>query len=334
MRWLKENKILRFLGSVKLALILFWSIIIVCFIGAVLPEELRGYVFGSVWFFVLLAFFALNISICVFFRMSFARKKIGSTLVHLSILLILLGSFLSYFFSIRGVMELEEGQSKDTIIMGCKLHKLDFRICLDDFSVEWYSVSPEKYQIRTYVIDKNLKDAFKAEKSKEQNIGNTGYSFMVADYFPDFAMDENMKSYNKSPLPNNPAVLLKITSPKAKEERWVFAKHPGMGANQDENIKFRFDYQPMIKEFRSRVRVIDEKDKQSLTADIKVNSPLSYKGYSFYQSGYDEDNLKYTSLDVVSDPGVSFVFAGFLVLNAGLIVIFYPKLKPVSSRKK
>jgi len=127
---------------------------------------------------------------------------------------------------------------------------------------------------------------------------------------------------------------LKVTSLKAKEERWVFAKHPGMGANQDENIKFRFDYQPMIKEFRSRVRVIDEKDKQSLTADIKVNSPLSYKGYSFYQSGYDEDNLKYTSLDVVSDPGVSFVFAGFLVLNAGLIVIFYPKLKPVSSRKK
>lgn len=334
MRWLKENKILRFLGSVRLALILFWLIIIVCFIGAVLPEEFRGYVFGFVWFFVLIAFFALNILICVLFRMSFARKKIGSTLVHMSILLILLGSLLSYFFSVRGVMELEEGQSKDTIIMGCKMHKLDFRVYLEDFSVEWYSVSPEKYQIRAYVVDKSFKRAFKVDKSKEQNIDNTGYSFTVADYFPDFTMDENMKAYNRSALPNNPAVLLKITSPKSKEERWVFAKHPGMGAEQDENIKFRFDYQPMIKEFRSRVRVTDEKDDRSLTADIKVNSPLSYKGYSFYQSGYDEDNLKYTSLDVVSDPGVSFVFTGFLVLNAGLIVIFYPKLMSVSSRKK
>jgi cytochrome c biogenesis protein ResB len=333
MKRFKDNKAFKFLGSVKLALWLFWLIIIVCFIGAILPEEMRGFVFGSAWFFALLFVFGLNIAACAIARMSFSVKKAGSTLVHLSVLLILFGSCLSYFFSIRGVMELEEGQSKDTVILGCKLHKLDFRVYLDHFAVSWYDSTPEKYDIRAYVIDREYKSGYNAEKSKEQSIGNTGYFFTVAEYYPDFGLDGKMKAYNKSALPNNPAVLRRIKGPKTAEERWVFANHPGMGL-KDQNIKFMFDYQPMAKEYLSRVRVIDEKNNRTLNADIKVNSPLYYQGYSFYQAGYDQKDLKYTSLDVVKDPGVIFVFAGFLVLNAGLIVLFYPKLKLTFARKK
>jgi cytochrome c biogenesis protein ResB len=335
MRLFKENKILRFLGSVKLALTLFWLVIIACFIGALLREELRGYIFGSAWFFALLAVFGSNILICIISRISFTVKKLGSNLVHLSILLILFGSMLSYFFSIRGVMEIAEGQSQDRIMAGCKIHKLDFKVYLENFSIDWYSLSPDKYEIKTRLESNNSVFSYKLDRAQEQKVGNSGYSFAVKDYSPDFAMDENMKAYNKSSQPNNPAVLLRIGLPGGgSEERWVFANHPGMGRARDENIRFRFNYQPQVKEYRSQVKVIDANDPRGKSAIIKVNSPLSYKGYNFYQIDYDHDNLKFTVLEAVNDPGVGFVFIGFLILNAGLVIIFYPKLRSVSGRKK
>ena len=345
MRLFKENKILRFLGSVKMALTLFWLVIIACFIGALLREEWRGYFFASGWFFALLAVFGLNILICIISRISFTVKKTGSNLVHLSILLILFGAMLSYFFSIRGVMEIAEGQSQDRIMLGCKIHKLDFKVYLEDFAIDWYTTGPDKYEIKARVDPvmipgggHNIRPfvaGYKLDKTQEQKIADTGYSFAVQDYFPDFGLDENNKAYNKSGQPNNPAVLLLINLPGGgKEERWVFANHPGMGRARDENIQFRFDYQPQVREYRSRVKIIDANNGPGRNAVIKVNSPLSYKGYSFYQVDYDHDDLKFTVLEAVNDPGVGFVFIGFLILNAGLFVIFYPKLRTVSGRKK
>jgi cytochrome c biogenesis protein ResB len=313
---------------------LFWTIIIVSFIGAVIPERLRGFVFGSGWFLALLAVFSLNILICSCLRITFSSRKTGSTVVHLSVLLILFGALMSYFFSVRGTMELEEGQSLDRINTSFGLHDLGFRVYLEDFSVVWYNSTPDKYEIHTFVQDKDFKGVYKTDKVQQQTVGDTGYSFAVIDYFPDLAIDENMKTYNRSGQPANPAVLLRINSPDGiKEERWVFADHPAMGLNRDQNILFKFNYQPMIKEFRSQVKLIDEKNNRTVKASIKVNSPFSYRGYSFYQAGYDKDNLKYTSLDVVRDPGVGVVFAGFIFLNFGLIIVFFPKLKPGKIRE-
>lgn len=208
------------------------------------------------------------------------------------------------------------------------MHKLDFRVYLEKFDLQWYNGSPDKFEVRTLVENSNYKAAYKLDKGQLQPVGNTGYSFAVIDYFPDFGMDENMKAYNRSSLPLNPAVLLRINfSGKPEEERWVFASREGMGLNRDQNIRFRLNYQPMIKEYRSRVRVADENGGGETTADIKVNSPFSHRGYTFYQAGYDRDNPKFTSLEVVRNPGVGFVFAGFLLLNAGLVLVFYPKLK-------
>jgi hypothetical protein len=118
------------------------------------------------------------------------------------------------------------------------------------------------------------------------------------------------------------------------EDRWVFANHPGMGMARDENIQFRFNYQPQVREYRSKVKVVDDNSVRSENATIKVNSPLSYKGYSFYQVDYDHDDLKFSVFEAVKDPGVVFVFIGFLILNAGLVIIFYPKLMAASGRKK
>lgn len=79
-----------------------------------------------------------------------------------------------------------------------------------------------------------------------------------------------------------------------------------------------------IKDFKSRVAVI-KGNKAALTHEIKVNHPLKYNGYMFYQSGYDPKRPQWSGLEAVKDPGVPFVYCGFILLNLGILIIFYFK---------
>ncbi len=345
---LKENKIWKFIGSIRAALILFLVIILVSFIGALVPEEFQANVYYSWWFFLLLILFALNLFVCILDRLVFFRKKIAfgddllpfsvvrkvfyaflhhkkwsSTITHLSVLVILLGSLLSFFFSSRGTIEFAEGQMKDSFISENGLKPLNFKVLLEDFNLEWYT--PDNFKVRVYVKDRGVKRNYQAIPGKEYKIKGTDYSFSVLLYLPDFKMDEERKVSNNSEQPNNPAILINIQSPSGKEERWLFAKHPMVSLGADENINFIFDGEPIIKEFTSKVKFIDGEKQEVKT--IKVNSPGQFKGYTFYQTGYDAERLNWTALEVVRDPGVSVVFCGFILLNAGIILIYLQKVK-------
>ena len=320
---LDENKTWKFIGSVRVALALFVVIIVVSFIGAVLPEKYQPGIYYSRWFIFILGLFCFNLLVCSFSRIVFNRKRFYSTVTHISVLMIMAGALISFIASERGAIEFEEGQSQDSFISDKgRGVSLGFKVLLEDFSLKWYS--PENYKIRLLVVDKNIRKSYSAMQDKECNIPGTGYSFSVIKYFPDFAMDENHNPVNNSELPNNPAVLIKINSDKSSEERWVFTVHPKMSFGKDQNIKFIFDWKPIIKEFASTVRFIDA-DKEKLSV-IKVNHPAQYKGYSFYQTGYDKDKPGWTALEVVKDPGVPIVFAGFVFLNIGIIAIYLQRL--------
>jgi cytochrome c biogenesis protein ResB len=72
-----------------------------------------------------------------------------------------------------------------------------------------------------------------------------------------------------------------------------------------------------IKSFKSTLRVDDRE------TTVEVNRPFSYKGYVLYQSGYNPNDRSYTSLQVVKDPGVPVVYAGFGLMIVGLFIVFY-----------
>lgn len=322
-----KNSFVELIGSVRLALVLLWVIIVVSFIGALLPTEKQPLVYSSIWFFCLLGLFSLNLLVCSISRIIFNRKKAGSSITHAAVLVILAGALVSVIFGYRGSMELEEGAFSSSFEAGGKLRKLPFTVALEDFSLEWYPVSQEGYPVRARVEDAGFKGKFTAKTGVDYKLGNTGYSFSIIQYLPHFMLDEDHKPVNLSDRPDNPAILVHVTGPGESEERWVFSKHPDLQMAGDPNIRFRFDLETQIKEFRSRVKVTDPGRNVTFVRDIKVNTPLEYRGYNFYQSRYDSEGLTWTGLDVVYDPGVKIVFLGFILLNIGVIVIFYPKLK-------
>ena len=90
-----------------------------------------------------------------------------------------------------------------------------------------------------------------------------------------------------------------------------------------------------IKSYKSTVAVVED-GKEVLTRAIEVNTPLSYKGYTFYQLSYNPEDLSWTLLQVVRDPSVPIVYTGFLLMMAGLTTVFCvgPYLEDQRRRKK
>ncbi|MFA6384714.1 MAG: cytochrome c biogenesis protein ResB [Candidatus Omnitrophota bacterium] len=313
--------------SARLAFVLLWAIIAVSFTGALLPAEQQPLVYSSVWFFFLLGLFAVNLSACSVDRIFFNRKKIGSTVTHIAVLLILAGALVSVLSGIRGHMELSEGAGSDRFYEGDRERQLPFSVTLEDFSLRWYDAAQNGFPVRVRVEDAGFKSAFQVRLNTVYPLGKTGYSFSAVKYLPHFIFNEDHAPVSVSDQPQNPALLIHIVGREGGEDRWIFSSHPDQQMGGDPNIRFRFDLEPQIKEFRSTVKVSDPSRGATFTRDIKVNSPLEYRGYSFYQARYDSAGLSWTGLDVVYDPGVKIVFLGFILLNLGIIAIFYPKLK-------
>jgi len=53
-----------------------------------------------------------------------------------------------------------------------------------------------------------------------------------------------------------------------------------------------------------------------------MNTPLRYRGYSFYQSSFIDGPKQTTVLSVRNDPGTPFVYAGFLIVIGGVMSLF------------
>ncbi len=319
------NAFWRFCSSVRCTLWLVGTVIVVSFVGTLLPEKMQPLVYYSWWFLALLAAFSFNCLACVLKRIAFQRAHIGSIITHLSVLVILAGALASFLWTERGVVELAEGQETDAFTIGSRQQPLGFSLRLEDFDIQWYGSGPLEYDIRVIVGD-SLKRKYLLKEQQEQGVEDSGYAVSVLEYMPDFALDEQNLPFNRSVDPNNPAVRLRVRTPHGEETRWAFANHPdiGMGDN-DPHIRIFFVWEPMIKEFASTVRFSGTQ--QERVFKVKVNHPAVFGGYTFYQSGYDAENPDWTSLEVARDPGAGIVFAGFFLLNAGLIMVFFPKIK-------
>jgi len=76
------------------------------------------------------------------------------------------------------------------------------------------------------------------------------------------------------------------------------------------------------KSYRSKVSVLEDNDVVR-EATIAVNAPLSYGGYEFYQSDWHKEDLKYSGLKVVRDPGLGVVYAGMIMVALGVLFVFY-----------
>ena len=79
-----------------------------------------------------------------------------------------------------------------------------------------------------------------------------------------------------------------------------------------------------VREYRSRV-TINEPGKAPYVRNIRVNHPAYVQGYHIYQMSWGQGAdrygrpVEYTVLQFIRDPGLPLVYAGFVVLFAGVL---------------
>lgn len=323
------------------------------------------HVFYSVWFIGLLGTLAASVAVCSSRRFATVRRTagyaryraFGSMLTHISILLILTGGVIRGVWGEKGYIELREGETNAQVVTEKGTQPLPFAIHLTKFEIETYDqASGEAKAVAqdgdsNLVVlwpERNLKAVLPVKVGIEQTFDT--FKITVLKYIPDFVVDmQTHEMTSRSSEPRNPAILVAVAGPTYHNHRWLFAKFPDFVIHTPDSQStgpspLQMVYQAgsvmppktmptgPIKSFTSTVELV-EGDSVVGRRVVEVNSPFSYKGYTFYQSGYNPEDLSYTSLQVVKDPGVAVVYSGFALMIAGLFIVFY--LNPwLDSRRK
>jgi hypothetical protein len=90
----------------------------------------------------------------------------------------------------------------------------------------------------------------------------------------------------------------------------------------------------MARDWFSVLTVLDHEGREVKSHPVQVNSPLRYGGYRFFQATAQTgaDGIGISGISVTSNPGVNFMYVGYIVLTLGVSYIFF--LKPILDRRR
>jgi hypothetical protein len=218
-----------------------------------------------------------------------------------------------------GQMLIHSGQteSRVTTAEGNDVGQLPFGLTLEQFRIEYY----EPGQLEVSDAQGHHHWTLPAEPNAHLDMGPPYGSITVVRTFRNFriGMEKGASSAYDDPGPgSNPAIETLVTPPGGSPtRRFVFEQFPG---HADPGGPLVMRYRRDIKDYVSEVKVL-QNGNTAIKKAIEVNHPLYYGGYHFYQTSYGQDpqtGQMYTVLSVVSDSGLTAVFAGYLLLCVGV----------------
>ncbi len=294
-------------------------------------------IFHSLWFAGLLALFASSVVNSAIMRWPVRLKTIGFFTCHLGLITSLAGAAVSTTMSVRGRVDLHAGgeSARGVVVQRAgmptgEIAPLGFDLRLDRFDLVRYT---SEFRVGYYQPKGNgwmLKASFDPELGRHMLPG--GDSFRVKAVYPDYVPGAAAPAAGSAPKElKNPAVVLEITERgQPREVLLVAAQRNGIQVGQGALTFERREDE--VKAYRSHVTA--SAGARSQQAQIEVNSPFTFDGWTLYQVNYDPRDPTYSGLDAVRDPGVAWVFLGFALISLGVFLMFYvePRLRTRGAR--
>jgi hypothetical protein len=260
-------------------------------------------------------------------------KTPGLLLIHLGCTLVLVGAIYGSevghqiqrkLFGIdkirKGQMLLYQDQESNQVkVEGSgRVRELPFSIKLKEFRIEYYE--PECLRVQTPqggVWDVPI------ELNTLYDLGSKVGKLRILRQFRNFKIvNEGTagKIIDSNEAGCNPAVEVQIEYPDGSIiNRYVFKRFKNHANTQKD---FILAYGSTIRDYISDIQVIKD-GKVVGEKRIEVNHPFHFGGYHFYQSSFDNQELSYTVLSVISDTGLSLVYTGYLALGIGVFWHFW-----------
>jgi len=228
-----------------------------------------------------------------------------------------------------GQMAIFEGESENRVALenDDEVRELPFYLKLKDFRIEYYK--PEYL----YIQNRGGKSwRIPVEINTEFSLGDNIGTVRIVRKFENFKIKiegDNRVPYDDPQPGSNPALEVEIQSPDGQiATNYVFERFPGHIHAED---RFLLSYKRVISDYISELQII-RNDEVVAEKNIEVNHPFHFGGYHFYQHSYDDQAGQYTILMVVSDTGVTIVYAGYLMLCVGVFWHFW--LRHIFKAKK
>ena len=310
--------------------------------GWKIPVLPGGYLLGTVLLVNLIAAHAV--------RFQLTRKKLGIILLHFGVILLLTGQLLTGLFARETQMRIDEGQT-----LGYSEAPREVELAVIDVTdpnFDQVVAIPEEVLARggtiqsptlpfTLNVRQFMGNAHLAMRSQEpqappsQATTGPGKNIVVAEIPRTVKDDERDLS----------AALVEVDGVQGPLGTWLISnaipEPQGFtlnGHTYELAMRQRRFYKQFAltlldfahdryagtdipKNFSSRVRLIDFERNENREVVISMNDPLRYRGFTFYQSGFD-NNDKTTILQVVKNPAMLLPYIACGLVALGLVVQF------------
>jgi hypothetical protein len=330
----REKRTNRFKRAVLWAALLA-IILLVCLLiyGAFLGADRAKTFFNSapitVYWWTLVALLAVGI---LLFRQLIRIPSL--LLTHLGCILVLVGAMWGsnaghtlqkQLFGIdkvpTGYMAILENTQENRVMVedGNDVRELPFFVRLRSFRVEYYPGGT------LWIRDKKSGRTWRlaAKPGATLSLGEDLGHITIQRVFENFKIDleGDQRIVRDEPGGFNPAVEVQIERPDGTTgRRYVFESFEGHASPTD---ALEMNYVKVIRDYISELEIV--RDGVVVAGkNVEVNHPLQYGGYHFYQHSFGHDALgEYTVLMVTSDSGLGTVYAGYVMLIAGVFLHFW-----------
>jgi hypothetical protein len=209
------NKFLKFLSSLKLAVIIITSLSILTAVGTFVEAEYDleaagKLVYKTPWMYAIMGALAINLSMVMVDRWPWKRKHVPFLLAHIGILILLLGSLITFKWGLDGTMIFGIGESNRYV-----------RIPNSELTI-WSSFDGDRY---TKVFYEKVDFFLNSPKDHPVKAEINGGKFEVLDYVP-YAVPQKavQESTDKTA---GAALRFQMHGSRASSSEWLVQKRPG-----------------------------------------------------------------------------------------------------------
>lgn len=245
--------------------------------------------------------------------------RIGVYIVHSSILFMLVGALIGAIFGFKASMRLDEGKTSDTAFLSNDRSpvKMGFAIRCDDFDVKFYDTGqPADFVSRLTVVE-NGRDSFTKDVRVNTPLRYKGINIFQSNY-GSIGMD-------KSAVLDVVEHSSKKTILSQKFEIGSAVELPGnQGTFMLEKIDPHFKFMGATLGPAFVGRYTNQNGEE-----IKINLPVKHAKFDKMRKGNLAFIVKevgqkyYTGLQVTKDPGVIYVYIGFVLMIIGCWITFF-----------
>ncbi len=243
--------------------------------------------------------------------------RIGVYIIHFSILLLLIGAMIGSLFGFKADLRLDEGATSNTAFLSKKRTavKLGFQIRCNDFEVKFYDTgAPEDFRSNLTIIE-DEKESFTKDIRVNHPLRYKGINIFQSSYGtaqPDAVHLAVVRRSDKKTTKHTIKVGQELS---LLDELGTF-KLEGFLPNfdfQDHNLGEAF------------ILTVTPKEGEVFQIGLPIKFPTfdrMRKGdFAFVIKEFEQKH--YTGLQITKDPGVLYVYAGFIFMILGCWVTFF-----------